>query len=160
MGIVLRRYCEILFSNIILSSIMVVLYELGIFFSQRFFELFLTITVTIYIIVNFWFMRRCYFFLSNRNMYYICDYMAYIIFFISNMLAFFFFDESVYRWLFLITKFGNLFNERFAVFYSIMFFHIIMLVLIAFAPVGMGWLLVYRNEEKWLYEVYYTDDEH
>lgn len=111
----------------------------------------LYIAAALFIVINIWMMRGCYYELKDTKVYFIVNYSAYIIFGLITILAYKLFSAEVYTWLFAITKFARYTNLYLPTVYSVAIFHTVMGITIFLAPIGMSW--VHRNaEEKYVGE--------
>ncbi|MBQ8764908.1 MAG: hypothetical protein IJZ12_03185 [Clostridia bacterium] len=111
----------------------------------------LYIATAIFIVINIWMMRGCYYELKDTKVYFIVNYSAYIVFGLITILAYKLFSAEVYTWLFAITKFARYTNLYLPTVYSAAIFHAIMVIGIFLAPIGMSWVHI-RAEEKYVGE--------
>lgn len=135
--IIFRRFTELFGLCIILSALITALYELGIIKTQNSLVLCSFLFVAIFIFINVRMMRWCYFDLVGTHGYYIGNYVAYLIFVGVNFIIYKELNDMIYTWMFAITKFAKYLGPELSTMDSALTFHIIMLMDVAVAPVGM-----------------------
>ena len=94
----------------------------------------------VYWIINVCILRRCYFDLKNKSLYYLVNYAAYAAFMLIGICIYYIGNSEVYAWLFSITKFARYSGYGINTFASAMIFHTIMLITIPVSPIGMNWV--------------------
>lgn len=134
--ITFRRFAELLGLCIVLSAITTAFYELEIIKTQNALVFWSFLFVAIFIFINVKMMRNCYFDLVGTHGYYIGNYAAYLIFAGVNFIIYKL-NDMIYTWLFAITKFAKYLGPELSTTDSALAFHIIMLTIVAVAPVGM-----------------------
>ncbi len=100
-----------------------------------------------FIAVQFFWMRSAFFAAQDKKLYYIANYTAYMIFILVNIGVFFSCGNEPYAWLFAITKFVRFMPFGVSNFVSAVIFHVLMLLAVALAPVGMGWVLTEEEQD-------------
>lgn len=138
--IIVCRVFELLSSSIILSLICIVLNFTKVIITFKTLTLCLSLAVVIFMIFNCRMMRECYFELRSKNLYYMVNISAYIIFVVITVLIKIIAGNGIFTWLFAITKFGiyNIYGISIA--QSALIFHIIGIITIFLAPIGMDWI--------------------
>ena len=111
----------------------------------------LYIAAALFVAVNIWMMRACYYILRNTKQYFIVNYGAYFAFGLITVLAYKLFSSEAYTWLFAVTKFARYTNLYLSTVYSAAIFHVVMGIAIPLAPIGMSWVHR-RAEEKYVGE--------
>ncbi len=147
MELIARRTMHLVWGCVALSSLVTFLYESG--FMPRGKESFLVelcIGVVFYIAFNIKMMRKIYFLVRKKAIYYVINFGAYFVFVLINMLAYAICSNYIFAWLFAITKFIRYTNLGLTRPESICVFHMIMAIAILCAPIGMGWL--YEMDER------------
>lgn len=147
MKVIIRRFIELFFVNFILSAIVTGLYELELLAAtQTAVKFAMLISAIIYVVIQVFMLRQCFFDLSNKYDYYLFNYAAYAIFMVFNIVLFFFGGSFIFTWLFGITKFLRFINHGIDTFFGILVFHLVMLIAITLAPIGMGWVFLLRKD--------------
>ena len=100
----------------------------------------LSLGAFLYWILNVFMLRRCYFDLKDKSLYYLVNYASYAAFIFFGICIYYIGNKEVYAWLFSITKFARYSGYGISTFTSAMIFHTIMLITIYLSPIGMGWV--------------------
>ena len=147
-----RRFLEIVVSCVLLSSVISFLCKCNALpDGSRELVIGLYITAVLFVGINIWMMRGCYYELRDTKVYFIVNYSAYIVFGLITILAYKLFTAELYTWFFAITKFARYTNLYLNTVYSAMVFHVVMVITIFLAPIGMSWVHI-RAEEKYVEE--------
>lgn len=101
--------------------------------------------VALFTFFNFRNLRKCYFDLCDKKLFFGLNFLSHAIFAAVNGALFVFASDEVYTWLFSITK--CLAFAKVDIIYSILIFHVIELICIITAPIGMGWIFIHENED-------------
>ncbi len=142
-----RRFMEIAGSCVLLSAVISFLCIISALpDGSRELVIGLYIVAALFIVINVWMMRACYYMLRNTKQYFIVNYGAYFVFGLITVLAYKLFSPEAYTWLFAITKFARYTNLYLPTVYSAAIFHIAMGIAIPLAPIGMSW--VHRSAEE------------
>ena len=91
----------------------------------------------IYVLANIFRMRISFYELADVYKYYFYNLAGYIIFAVVSIVLYWIADSSVYTWMFAVLKVFRFFNGEMNVLYSVIVFHLIMIVAIFFAPIGI-----------------------
>ena len=91
--------------------------------------------VVFFTIYNFRNLRRCYFDIRNKKLFFALNFLSHGIFATINLVFFALASNEVYAWLFSITKALTFIDI--SIIYSIMFFHFIGLFCIVASTIGM-----------------------
>ncbi len=145
---IIRRFLELLISNAIISAIIATLNKLGILSTRPMLFWALLVGVILFVFINVFFLRNCYFELKERKRYYIVNIVAYVFYallmFIINGIGW----NQVYAWLFATTKVLRFTSVYLDTMYSALFFHGICLAMIFLAPFGVDWDFLFEDEER------------
>lgn len=110
------------------------------------------LAVAVFVYLNVIMLRKAYYYLANKKQYYLYNYAVYAMFIAVNAAVFLWGNGTLYGFMFGITKFVNhivFFQEyRLGTILSAAFFHIIMILAITFAPYGMDWVFLLKEEEE------------
>jgi|GEM_PF-1347758 len=144
MRTILIRTAELLLSCITLSLIPNLLYRYW-FIDMQWFRILTLVAMGIFVIVNVFMLRRCYFELRSEWRYYLFNYLAYGIFMLITALVYVVFvvmavKPDVYSWLFNALKLTRFSELKFGSIDATLISHAIMLCTIALAPIGMDWI--------------------
>lgn len=134
---IFRRFGEFAFLEVVLSVMITVFSVAGILESQNSVLHSTVACVAIYLIVSIYRLRICFYELENPRAYYICNLTAYGIFTVINVISYLLLNNNLYTWFFAVTKFARYAHIGFTTATSIEAFHIIMLVSILLAPMGI-----------------------
>lgn len=145
-----RRFLEIAGSCILLSVVISFLCKISALpDGSRELVIGLYIATAVFLVINIWLLRACYYLLRNTKQYFIVNYGAYFAFGLITVLAYELFSPEAYTWLFAITKFARYTNLYLPTVYSAAIFHMAMGIAIPLAPIGMSWVHR-RAEEKYV----------
>lgn len=147
-----RRFMEIAGSCVLLSSVISFLCKCNALpDGSGELVIGLYIAMAIFIVINIWMMRGCYYELKDTKVYFIVNYSAYIVFGLITILVYNLFSTEVYTWFFAITKFARYTNLYLPTVYSAAVFHTVIGIAIFLAPIGMSWVHI-SVEEKYVGE--------
>lgn len=136
------RFIEIFVSSVVISLLLTAMCVFGIIPETRQdLTLSLFFCTAIYLVINVTFLHKCYLRLNDIALYYFCNYAAYFAFAVISLAIYFIFGNTIYSWLFSITKFARFATADTGVLGSAVFFHVMMVVTIAIAPLGMNSLM-------------------
>lgn len=143
----LKRFVEILVVNILISAAIMLLNIIGILGTQK--QIFhgMIAGTVLSIVINFVFMRRCYYVLTNRFLYYTSNYIAYAMFLAVNLFVGAVFDNYTYAWLFAVAKVARFSHYQVGSFVSALIFNMVMFLSVLLAPVSMGWVMTDEDYE-------------
>ena len=145
-----KRFLEILGSCVLLSVIISFLCKINALpDGSRELVIGLYIAAAVFLVINIWLLRACYYLLRNTKQYFIVNYGAYFAFGLITVLVYKLFSPEAYTWLFAITKFARYTNLYLPTVYSAAIFHMAMGIAIPLAPIGMSWVHR-RAEEKYV----------
>ena len=113
----------------------------------------LALVTVVFIICNVLMLRRCFFEIKNRKIYYIFNYSAYAIFILLTVVAFFVSKfvlktEVPYAWMFSVLKLAKFLGLTSSTLVATAMMHFVMLIVIALAPIGMGWVLEFEAAKE------------
>ncbi|MBQ8391090.1 MAG: hypothetical protein IJX50_00920 [Clostridia bacterium] len=142
-----KRFMEITGSCVLLSAVISFLCKINALpDGSRELVIGLYIAAALFVAVNIWMMRACYYVLRNTKVYFLVNYGAYLVFGLVTALTYKLFSAETYTWLFAVTKFARYTNLYLPTVYSAVIFHTIMGIAIFLAPIGMSW--VHRSAEE------------
>lgn len=146
--LVYRRLIE-LFLPSILFSVLITLFNIsGLVVKRDSVIVMIAACTAIFAICNVRNLRRCYFDMRNKKLFYGLNFLSHIIFAAVNFAMFEFTSNETYAWFFSITKSLTFFNID--TIYSILFFHFIGLLCIVISPIGMKWIFIKEDDEDGL----------
>ena len=147
-----KRFTEILGSSILLSAVLSFLCKCNALpDGSRELVTGLYIAAALFVAINIWMMRACYYVLRDTKIYFVVNYGAYLAFGLITVLVYKLFSSEAYTWLFAITKFARYTNLYLPTAYSAAIFHTVMGIAIFLAPIGMSWVHI-NSEEKYVGE--------
>ncbi len=134
------RFLEFLLISIILSLTVIGLYYIRIVpRNYGSYGICFSIGVIVYIMIQVRMMKNLYFAVNDRKSFYIINLIAYAIYMFVGIVVYMFIDKKyIYLNVFGITRFLAYFNEKISIMTSATIFHIIMLIVIYFAPMGLA----------------------
>ncbi len=148
------RFIEMFVGSVVMSSIVCLMCVLSLLTADSGTRnITLTLLPIIYIIWNFTKLRSCYFELFDENRYYITNLFATGAFIVMSIFAFVLLPRKGYSWLFLVTGLGSFLNVKIPASIAISAFHIILIISIFLAPIGLGWIKIKAKEEQELLEM-------
>lgn len=134
MQIILRRFLELLIPEIVLSAIITFISANEyITNTHNSVGTIMALSLVLYLFYNFYLLRGCCEDLDIVE-YYFYNSAAYILFLVVNAAFYFVGNNSLYTWLFSITKTISVLFQQMKTFTSIKIFHGLVLVLIFIAP--------------------------
>ena len=145
--VVYRRLAELLLICFLFSALITLLNMSALVVKRYHVVVMILAFVALFAFFNFRNLRKCYFDLRDRKLFFGLNFLSHAIFAAVNVTFFVFASDEIYTWLFAITK--CLAFAKVNIIYSILFFHIIGLICIITAPIGMGWIFIQENEEVW-----------
>lgn len=145
--IIVRRFLELFFVNTAISAILTLLNIGKVLAGQNSVILGMFVGIAAFVTVNFRMLRHCYFDLRDSFLYYITNIAAYLLFAMLSALVYLVFSSEIYTWLFAMTKFLKYTNIALSVPYSAAVFHLIGFLVIFIAPIGMGWIFLYDDDD-------------
>ncbi len=145
--IIIRRFLELFISCALFSAIAVLLNITGLFTTRASVFTIALIGALIWIALNVFMLRNCYFDLRDKKAYYIANFMAYAIFGICTVVVYICFSSPVYGWIFAITKFLKYTKLSVSTVLSTTVFHFLGGLMILLAPVGMKWIFTLEDDE-------------
>lgn len=144
--VVYRRVAELLLPSIVLSFLITILNIAGLVVQRTGVVLMISAFALAFTIFNFKNLRKCYFDIRNKKLFFMLNFLSNIIFACVNFAVLIFAKNEVYTWLFSITK-GLKFLDV-DVIYSILLFHFVQLICIIVSPIGMGWIFDKNDENQ------------
>ncbi len=146
--VIIRRFIELLVSCALFSVIAVFLNIIGLFTTKTAVFTLAFLGAVCWFSLNVFMLRHCYFDLCDRKIYYISNFVAYIIFGICTVIVYLCFSNSVYGWIFAITKFFKYTNLSLSTVRSAALFHFLGGLMIWLSPIGMKWIFTLEEDEE------------
>ena len=145
--LIIRRTVHLLGGCVLISAILALLCTIGVLpdGSGMLFVGMLS-GLVIYVTYNVKMMRRVYFMVRAKRMYYLINLSAYFVFGIINLCSYKIFSSYVFAWLFSLTKVARYTNLNLSIPYAVAVFHILMTIAMLLAPLGMEW--IYEHDER------------
>lgn len=143
--VVYRRFAELLLPTIVFSFLITILNVAGLVVKRSSVVFMISAFVMVFTIFNFTNLRKCYFDICNKKLFFILNFLSHAIFAGVNFAVLVFAKNEVYTWLFSITK-GLKFLDV-DVIYSVLLFHFIQLICIIVSTIGMGWIFDEDDED-------------
>ena len=141
--VVYRRLTELFLPCIVFSVIITMLNVSGMVVKRINVVIMILVCMSIFTIYNFFNLRKCYFDLCNKKLYFTLNFLSYAIFAMVNMLFYVFAPNEAYTWLFSITKALTFVGIN--TIYSVLLFHFVELICIFASMIGMEWIF-YEEE--------------
>lgn len=142
--VVLFRVLELLASAVVLSAVITLFNVMGLVVKRYLLVLTILAFNIIYVLFNISKLKMCYYDLRNKKNYYALAFLSHLIFAAINVLCYTLFSNKVYAWAFSITKILTYTGINTKI--SIFFFHLIGIVTIFIASIGMEKIL--KETEK------------
>lgn len=147
------RFLGLLFSSIIISSLMSFLCICGIIpDGSTILVVSLYAFTVIFAIINVRMMRDTYCELKSYRLYLAVNLSAYAVFALVNLISYKLFSQFLYTWIFGITKTIRYSSFNLSTLKAIGIFHLIMIIVTLFAAAGMDWVKYEETEEQELLE--------
>lgn len=142
--LIIRRFIEVTGFCVLFSVILAMMSRSTVSMVNGLVPISMMILTLVYVILNVLMLRRCYYDIMGIRDYYTGNVVAYLVFAIINIVVCILFNDVIYTWLFAITKFARFFGENVSKIESALIFHLIMLMVIFVAPVGMKEIYAWR----------------
>ncbi len=149
---IIQRFLEILLSCVIISAGVTTLNVTKLVTTNDALCLWLVIGIIVFVFINIELLRQRYFDWESNFLYFLINISAYILFAIVSIIIYFCSNEY-FTWMFALAKFVQYSNAEIATHYSLLLFHILGLLAVIFAPVGMKW--VFEDNEDAERDKYY-----
>ena len=146
-GIVIRRFLEMLITCVLCSAIAVVFNITGLITTKFSVFILILLSAACWFLLNVYMLRRCYFGLRNKRIYYISNFTAYTFFGLCTVIVYLCFSNAVYGWLFAIAKFLKYTKFDISTVQSTALFHLLGGLMILWAPAGMEWIFLLDEDE-------------
>lgn len=146
--IIIRRFIELFITNAACSAIITFLNATDMLVEKYTLITALFVGMAVFFIINFNMLRRCYYDLRNKQLYYQTNITAYILFVILGYFIYFICPNETYTWLFSTTKIIRFANMEFATHYSALVYYLICSVVVFLAPMGMGWIFFFDEDDE------------
>ena len=145
--VVYRRVAELLLPCIVLSMVITFLNISGLVVRRNSVVLMISAFVIVFTVFNFINLRKCYFDMCDKKLFFILNFLSHAIFAGINFAFLAFAKNEIYAWLFSITK-GLKFLDV-GIIYSVLLFHFIQLICIVASTIGMEWIFYEKDEGEW-----------
>ena len=146
--IAIRRFLELLVTCAVISTVITLLYAMNLLITDFSLRLALITGVVIFILSNVWMLRQCYFEMKSNLIYFLVNISAYLLFAAVCLIIYFLCSKYCFTWMFAITKFVRFSTLGFETFHSVLTFHALGLLMVLLAPIGMGWVFLYDEDEE------------
>lgn len=146
--IIIRRFLELFLTSTVVSVVLTLLNLGKILAGKNTLLVGMTAGVLVFAAMNFKMLRNCYFDLRDKFLYYTSNVAAYALFAMLGVVVYLISPSRAYTWLFAVTKFLRYTNAALAVPYSAAAFHLIGLLVIFLAPIGMGWIFIFDDDDE------------
>ena len=145
--VVWKRFRDFLTLEVILSGIIFLLYNFGVMNnSDKSLGVIITFAIVIYLAANVIKMRHSFYKLKNTGLFYAGTYVGYAFFMILNLIVGYFADSKIYDALFMLTELLACTPQGVSWLVSALLFHLVLLLVIFFAPVGLYWIFLWHHE--------------
>lgn len=141
-----RRLAELFLPCIIFSAVITLLNITGILVKRSQVVIVMLVCIGVFTYYNFSNLRQCYFDLRNKRIYFVFNLLAHAIFAAVNMLLYAFAPSEAYAWLFSVTK-VLIFIDIDPI-YSVLAFHLIEIICIFAATIGMNWIFKKKRKRR------------
>ena len=145
--LIIRRTMHLLGGCVLISAILALLCILGALpdgSGMLFTGMLLGLAV--YIAYNVKMMRRVYFLVRAKRIYFLINLSAHFVFGLINLCTYKIFSSYVFAWLFALTKVARYTNLNLSTPCAVTVFHALMTIAMLLAPMGMEWM--YEYEER------------
>ncbi len=146
--VVIRRFLELFVTNLFLSLLLIYANLGYLLNTKEALSMGFIAGTAVFLYINVRMLRNCYFDLEGKSAYYSSNVIAYLSFTLLSMFAYFFVSNEIYTWVFALTKFVRYINSQISAFISICIFHILGILSIYVAPLGMGNFINERIENE------------
>lgn len=144
--VVYRRVAELLLPSIVFSFLITILNITALVVKRNSVVFMIMAFVVVFTIFNFTNLKKCYFDIRNKKLFFMLNFLSHAIFAAVNFAVLLFAKKEVYTWLFAITK-GLKFLDVNLI-YSVLLFHFIQLICIIVSPIGMGWIFDENDNDE------------
>ncbi len=148
--LIIRRFVELMAWTVVLSIACILISYLNLENPQKILKVCLPLGALIFVLINVDMLKHCYYDLRKKYIYYLTNYIAYFLYMAVTALVYFLFGITVYSWAFGITRFLGYTFSAITNHASVIIFHVIMLVAIGIAPLGMDRIFIEEKEEEFL----------
>lgn len=146
--IAIRRFFELLLTNAMISIVITYLHVGEVLVTKASLFAALLAGITVFIFINVRMLRQCFFELRSNSLYFLINISAYAAFVAVSLAVFCFGSKECFTWIFAIAKFARFSYANLANRYSFLLFHIIGILMIFLAPVGMDWVFMQSDIEQ------------
>ncbi len=145
--VVYRRVAELLLTCIVFSFLITILNVTGLMVKRNIVVFMILAFEVAFTILNFKNLRKCYFDIRNKKLFFMLNFLSHAIFAGVNFIFLLFAKNEVYTWLFSITKGLKYIDVE--LIYSVLLFHFIQLICIIVSTIGMEWIFDENDEDEW-----------
>lgn len=146
--ITIRRFFELMITCAIISAAVTFLNIFDVLTTKGSLCNALLIGLTAFVFVNVLMLRQCYFEFRSNVIYFLVNIPAYLFFAGVTIAVYYLCSKECFTWLFAITKFAKYSNLDINNRLSLFLFHIIGLLTVTFAPIGMSWIFADDDAEE------------
>ena len=145
--VVYRRVAELLLPTIGFSALITILNIMELVVKRSSVVFMILAFAAAFTILNFTNLRKCYFDLRNKKLFFVLNFLSHFIFAAINFAVLVLANKEVYTWLFSITKGLKLLDVE--LIYSVLIFHFVQLICIVASTIGMKWIFDENDEDEW-----------
>ena len=138
--IAVRRFFELMITCAGVSAVITFLHTGDELTTESSLFVALLIGLIVFVAVNVRMLRQCYFDLRSNVIYYFVNISAYLLFICVTIAVYCFGSKESFTWLFAITKFAKYLGLDINNLLSVFIFHMIGLLTVKFATIGMKWI--------------------
>lgn len=144
--VIYRRVAELLLPCIVLSLLITFINITGLVVKRNSVVFMVSAFIAVFTIFNFNNLRKCYFDMRNKKLFYLLNFLSNAIFAGINFAFLVFAKNEIYTWLFSITKVLKFLDV--GVVYSVLLFHSIQLICTVVSTIGMKWVFDENDEDE------------
>lgn len=146
--ITIRRFFELMITCAVISAVITFLNIVNLLTTKSSLCIALLIGLAVFIFINVRMLRQCYFEFRSNVIYFLVNMSAYLFFAGVTIAVYYLGSKEGFTWLFAVTKFAKYWGFDINNLLSLFLFHIIGLLMVTFAPIGMQWIFTDDNAEK------------
>ena len=143
---ILRRTIRLLVPTMIVSAIVTLLNVTGVLSTRMLVLIPLGIGALLVVYLAVRFSRNNYFKLRNLKLYYLVELVSFIIYTVALVGVYKFAGNIIFTWLFCVTKIASYIHPGIPGIYASLFFDFVIFISMMIAPVGMNFLIMYREK--------------
>ena len=138
--ITIRRFFELMITCAVISAVITCLNIGDILTTEGGLCIALLIGIAVFVLINVRMLRQCYFEFRSNIIYFLVNMSSYLFFAGVTIAVYYLCSKECFTWLFAVTKFAKYLGFDINNLLSLLLFHIIGLLMVTFAPIGMSWI--------------------